>query len=48
MNVEAGRPRLKHAGATMNVAALLRSVTDSYHKQVSLHGHLTVTTWCTP
>ena len=48
MNVEAGRPRLKHAGATTNVAALLRSVIDSYHNQVFLRGHLAVTTWWTP
>jgi len=45
-NVGASRPRLKYAGAAMNVAALYRSVTDSYHNQDCLHSHLTVTTWC--
>jgi hypothetical protein len=48
MNVEAGRPRFKHAGAKMNVAALFRSVNDSYHNQVFLRGHLAITTWYTP
>ena len=46
MNVGARWPRLNHAGATTNVAALFRSVNDSYYNQDCLHSHLTATTRC--